>query len=666
MPDTPASNWAPTDYSSQWDLVIAGVAEHEAFLLDDSQWATVYAFQGLSSVARRLFIRFMLRTHKIERISKLNIEPTLKEWNMLDTTEKQLLNELSQAGLIDADPAMDAERMLKLISRPELLILAKQYKIPKPTSLSVPALQAALLSNAASIPKFSFSKAPCQNPLEILSAKLKSLLGPCLLIPPTIVSTFYRLFIIYNRERHWPENPFLPHILTNLRSDSNRVTFNTYTIHRISITWPTSHDLTEYMSMMKLQFDVHALLDPISGSTTAEDREAAETEAIRIAEGARAVFEAWVVAFPGDEGHVSGIPWLTCFTAGMKAMSVLRVLADLYAKRGRFVDACEVYEALLGRKLVGVRRHRGGIWDDYMKLLVKMKKEEDAWRVGCDALQDSTVEFGKRREIENRLVKLNKKLGKKEQIIAVDRCVGTIRNIETRVVHTEKTFSQTGRKALYKDLVTSEDVQVEQLALNEFQRLGYKGVHAENSVVMTLFGLLFWDILFDDSVPGAFATPFQDAPMDLTTEFFYLARKSRIDQRLSDLALHPDTLHLEIISRIDETHRPTSTQCRGVYWNLFTREDLLEVASCFTGTQLARICDAFIQSYGAHAGGVPDLCVWKVDGDVKDVRLVEVKGEGDHLSHSQIMWLDLMASVGICVELFKVQLTNGAKRKRIK
>ncbi|KAJ3032178.1 UNVERIFIED_CONTAM: hypothetical protein HDU68_000017 [Siphonaria sp. JEL0065] len=664
-------------YSAQWEAVIAEVFANEAYLLGEADVAAIHSFKALSNLARDSFVRLMLRKHKIERVAKLNWEVRLKDWRDWNTehtlenddrkldnvTTQSLLDELGTAMLLDLNPVLDSKQILDLLSRTELLDLAKQYKIPKHASLAVPALQAAILENSITISQFSFSFSSNQkSAADILYTKLKTVLGPCIYIPNTIVETFYRLFIIYNREREWPDNPFLPHIRTNLKT--NRLHFNKYTVNRVSITWPTAADLTEYIQMLKLSHEILTILSPINGQTPQETRDSLELKAIDLAETCIPVFEAWVVDNP--EGHISGIPWLTSFTAGRVAASILRDLATLYTRHGMDAKAIQVYHWLLNRKLVGIKRGRGACWDSCMKALVKLGQVEEAFTLGCDALRDSAVEFGRRREIENRLIRLSKKLNKKEKFHAVDTCADTMKKLHTRVVYADKTFSATGRKALYRDTVTSEDVIVEQLALNVFERLGFKGVHAENSVVTTLFGLLFWDILFDDTVPGVFTTPFQDAPMDLATEFFYSARKHAIDTRLSELAAFPDTKHLEIISKIDQEHRTKATQCRGVYWNLFSRQDLMDVASCFNGSQLACICDAFIQSYGAHSGGVPDLCVWKVE--TKEVKLVEVKGEGDHLSHSQVMWLDLMTSCGICVELFKVQLIKnnaGGKRKRV-
>jgi Fanconi-associated nuclease 1 len=63
----------------------------------------------------------------------------------------------------------------------------------------------------------------------------------------------------------------------------------------------------------------------------------------------------------------------------------------------------------------------------------------------------------------------------------------------------------------------------------------------------------------------------------------------------------------------------------------------------------------------AHSGGIPDLCVWNYN--LKQVKLVEVKGQGDHLSDSQKVWLDFLFSLSIPCEVFHVKLSNKKKDK---
>jgi hypothetical protein len=42
----------------------------------------------------------------------------------------------------------------------------------------------------------------------------------------------------------------------------------------------------------------------------------------------------------------------------------------------------------------------------------------------------------------------------------------------------------------------------------------WKGWHCEGSILRSLFGILMWDVFFQD-VPNVFYTPYQDQPLDL-------------------------------------------------------------------------------------------------------------------------------------------------------
>lgn len=55
-----------------------------------------------------------------------------------------------------------------------------------------------------------------------------------------------------------------------------------------------------------------------------------------------------------------------------------------------------------------------------------------------------------------------------------------------------------------------EQCGVEQLALQYYagEGGGWRGVHAESGIWMTIFGLLMWDIIFAD-IPDVFRTSFQ-------------------------------------------------------------------------------------------------------------------------------------------------------------
>lgn len=89
----------------------------------------------------------------------------------------------------------------------------------------------------------------------------------------------------------------------------------------------------------------------------------------------------------------------------------------------------------------------------------------------------------------------------------------------------------------------------------------------------TIFGLLFWDILFAD-IPGAFETPYQSAPLDISEDCFYYAREELIKQRLTEIEQGQARSIVEIV---DDEHRAAGTWCIGVQWDMFQRQDVLEI-----------------------------------------------------------------------------------------
>lgn len=95
-------------------------------------------------------------------------------------------------------------------------------------------------------------------------------------------------------------------------------------------------------------------------------------------------------------------------------------------------------------------------------------------------------------------------------------------------------------------------------------------LHSEGRIVYTIFGLLFWDIIFT-TIPGAFETPFQVAPLDIDTDTFYHSRRELFDKRLAEIKQGKAR---EIIRDIDSKHRDDQTLCVGVKWDLVEREDL--------------------------------------------------------------------------------------------
>ncbi|CAO3572251.1 unnamed protein product [Mortierella alpina] len=299
--------------------------------------------------------------------------------------------------------------------------------------------------------------------------------------------------------------------------------------------------------------------------------------------------------------------------------------------------------------------------------------------------------------------------------------------------------------------IDGSDCGVEELALSYYGTLGYRGFHSENSILSTLFGLLFWDILFYPQ-PGVFETLYQTEPLDLRTDAFFIQRQDMImerietiakstviddsdglslaersvstsasapatndvkkeadesdedeplmrrrstkrtlalkpaDQALMESMLFEDDIrqeiqgdddseerqaqrareeflarkrracfYLDLIGTHDDMFREKGVFCVGVNWT-FAKEELLQIAECIGGNALAEICKVLAQEYSKRCSGMPDLCCWNYEK--KLVKFVEVKGPGDRLSSKQQVWIDLLTSLQVDIELCIVQVSK--------
>ncbi|KAJ6631580.1 VRR-NUC domain-containing protein [Mycena sp. CBHHK59/15] len=202
-------------------------------------------------------------------------------------------------------------------------------------------------------------------------------------------------------------------------------------------------------------------------------------------------------------------------------------------------------------------------------------------------------------------------------------------------------------KSLWKGKDGSS-INVETRALEYYETLGFKGFHSETQILTTLFGLLFWDIIFAN-VPGAFETPWQTGPLDIAEDSFYYARQDLIEKRLEDINSGQARAILE---RHDEKYREKKTCCIGVSWQVCDRDALVEIVECLGGEALSSICRLFCEDYGGRRSGVPDLIVW--NPDTNECKFVEVKGPGDSLQENQKLWSDSLMNARCAVEVCRI------------
>ena len=179
-------------------------------------------------------------------------------------------------------------------------------------------------------------------------------------------------------------------------------------------------------------------------------------------------------------------------------------------------------------------------------------------------------------------------------------------------------------------------------------RNGGRAWHTENSLLLTLLGLVFWDILFCPE-PGMFTHPFQSGPRDLYWPDFRRRRQQAIAARLAQCA-DTNALWAQIADTVSSKF---GLSCRLVSWNLVAHnngEILDAVRTCFTSAQLVSLFDYMLNDLGQVRNGMPDLFV-AYGG--RRFELVEVKGPSDQLQPNQRVWLRQLCELGIPCRVVK-------------
>ena len=186
---------------------------------------------------------------------------------------------------------------------------------------------------------------------------------------------------------------------------------------------------------------------------------------------------------------------------------------------------------------------------------------------------------------------------------------------------------------------------VEMCALAYFEDLGDECYYVENSLIRSLFGLCFWDIIYAP-VSGAFFNPFQRGPVDLYTSDFVRSRRVLISDRFNELEKNgPLGLATAIYREKQGVANPF------VNW-MSVDEQLLETALVKIPSQdLIRMFERLLIDLKNNSSGFPDLIVFDQDS----YRMIEIKGPGDKLQKNQARWFRYFLEHSIPAALVNVE-----------
>ena len=190
---------------------------------------------------------------------------------------------------------------------------------------------------------------------------------------------------------------------------------------------------------------------------------------------------------------------------------------------------------------------------------------------------------------------------------------------------------------------------VEHGVLLHLQEEGHEGVHVENYLWRGFFGLLFWDIIFDQE-SEAIHNPLQTAPSDLYTPQFLSRRNEAIQKRLKVLS-YPKRF-LNIVRHHHETKMGMNNPMVGWHEQLLPLVE--QCYDCLKPEQIAKVLLEMARDLRENTRGFPDLFVWKEDS----YSFIEVKSPNDQLSAQQLYWLHFFEKEKINARVLRVEWKN--------
>ncbi|MFA0960829.1 VRR-NUC domain-containing protein [Roseivirga sp. BDSF3-8] len=186
---------------------------------------------------------------------------------------------------------------------------------------------------------------------------------------------------------------------------------------------------------------------------------------------------------------------------------------------------------------------------------------------------------------------------------------------------------------------------VEGGTLNYFLEQGYTGYHCENYLWRSLFGLVFWEELFDGG-SQALHHPLQRTPSDLYHGGFFREREERLRERLRVMD-YLDSFENYTTRFFSEKEGITNPF---IGWHEHCFPSLMACYKLVGAGPLSKVLLEMCRNVKENGRGFPDLFVFRDNS----YEFIEVKSPTDQLSAQQLYWLEFFAQAGINARVLRV------------
>uniref|UniRef100_A0A669C5N1 Fanconi-associated nuclease n=1 Tax=Oreochromis niloticus TaxID=8128 RepID=A0A669C5N1_ORENI len=643
-------------YLRNFKTVLHAVLENEddRELFNQDDLSFIRAFENLSVMGQKLYVRLFQRKLKWLQVNKLDYEEICSDLG-------PIAQELVQSGFLETENDLeDLGEALDLLPAPELKALAKTFHLGNSATQKQQLVDGLLrLSKQKSL----FSLTTAQNSVgAVILKRAKQLAGSCVRLCRGPRAVFSRVLLLFSLTDTMEEEEMAAggqsQLYTILLVNSGRLAFPDYTVQRVAKVFQDREDLIRYEASMRALQEVILAMQGGQWETAMELYTAAKSQ--------------WLVLKKNiDLSHQEKLPvFLRCFTAGWAYTRILSRGIEILQRLRRYEEAVEELRSLLLQS-VYCPDSRGRWWDRLaLNLHQHLKSPEQAICAIRDGLSDPLVRTGHKLSLHQRAARMKESAScKKYRLQLRDLPTVQVQDVK-HVTIRGQLFPHEGGMGKSKFLLPANEegahstviCSVEELSLAHYRQQGFdQGIHGEGSTFSTLFALLLWDIIFMDSIPDVFRNPYQTCPLDFYTDCFYENRKDAIESRVQLLC----EASVETLQNMleDVWNSQEGKVCSLVSWERFSSlQQAQSLVACLGGAFLGGVIARMAKDYRHCRGGLPDLVVWNSSNN--SYKLVEVKGPNDRLSHKQQIWLDELQKLGADVEVCHVTAT-GARGARL-
>ncbi|GFT37748.1 hypothetical protein NPIL_467591 [Nephila pilipes] len=626
--------------------------EDNQILFNDEDMKSIGAFNTLSDAAQKLYVRLFQRKYKWLRINKINYPDITQDPHMT-------LEELVKTNLVDSGASdIDLETALELLSLPEAKNLAKHFNFNSGKSKSD--IKQMLLKHCKEHKSVFFMNG-ANGISNMMLKKVRQTVGPCYrisLIPKRVFTRVLMLFSLPTMSDDDEEaaGGQQQQLITLLQVNKGELVFPDYKRTKKTVIFYNRDELIRYEEARQLENDIFNAVESKNFELAKDLYINAKEE---FEDQCTSDFADRAASLPSFlKRYTSFHVYVRCMTQGVEVFQKLR----------QYKEAVSLLKRLL-KQTVYCQDYKGR-WYDRLALNLEqhLKQPDKALKAIKCALGDTNVRKGHRYSLLTRALRITKSFDDTDEFrqqIVKEAAVNEAPKVVIRGRLCPRPVI--GRRHVFISSSSTADVDevtvlgVEQLAIEHYRENGFpEGIHGEGSTFISIYALLFWDIIYDGSIPDVFISPYQTHPLDLNSESFFQSRKDQILCHLKTLKQSTSEELSEIVKTTWENHHG---QASLISWDHFIDLEYVQgLIRCFGNDILSGICERLAMDFRFTRSGVPDLVVW--NPEAQHVKIVEVKGPGDKLSSKQILWLDYLIQLGADAEVCLVEAVASKKLRK--